>query len=194
MPTLSASALPACILALCLASALAQSAPKPTLSPDPLPDEQITIYRLLLADYNNGSKAILNVSRTTRAFEPEEGDLAGCMKGFSKESSRATVVHAFPANAFPTDTVRLVDPEKHKIRDPGTAIRQGESVDDAVNAGFANGLFTFSEIVFDTSHTHAALNYSFLCGSICGHGSTVIFTKDHGTWKKSKANCGSWIS
>jgi len=84
MRTLSAPSLPTCILAFCFASAFAQSAPKPTLSPDPLPEQQITIYRLFLADYNHGSKANLNISQTTRGFEPEEGDLAGRMKGFSK--------------------------------------------------------------------------------------------------------------
>jgi hypothetical protein len=103
-------------------------------------------------------------------------------------------VHVFSEGAFPKDSVRLVDPDKHKLRDPGTSIREGQSVDDAVDAGFAAGLFTFSEIVFDNSHTHAALSYSFNCGSLCGHGGTVVFTKEGNRWKRAKHDCAYWMS
>jgi hypothetical protein len=180
--------------ALALLAAAAQSAPKPSLCPKPLTTEQISIYRAFLIDYDNGSKDILNVAQTTGTFEADDGDLTGCMKTFNKANSRALVTHNFQPDTFPIDSVHLVDPETHQISDPGNAIREGQSVDDAVNAGFKAALFTLSEIVFDSSHTHAALNYTFHCGSLCGHGGTVVFIKVRGTWKRSKANCGSWIS
>ena len=90
--------------------------------------------------------------------------------------------------------VRLVDPDKHKMHDPGRSIFRGQSVDDAVETGFAAGLFTFSEIVFDNSHTHAALRYSFVCGSLCGHGGTVVFTKERDTRKPAREGCRQWVS
>ena len=90
-------------------------------------------------------------------------------------SSLLPVSYTHLSDAFPTDKVHLVDPGKHEISDPGNAIGEGQSVDDAVEAGFKAGLFTFSEVVFDTAHTHAALNYTFHCGSLCGHGGTVVF-------------------
>ena len=183
-----------CVVVFCFLYSQAQSPQTPALSTTPLTQEQISIYREFLSGYNNGSKAILNVSKTTGTFEAVEGDLAGCMKSFSKSNSRITTVHVFPSDTFPADHVRLVDPQKHKLRDPGTSIHQGQSVDDAVDAGFASGLFTFSEIVFDNSHNHAALNYSFHCGSLCGHGGTVVFTKEHDKWKQTKQSCGQWIS
>jgi hypothetical protein len=182
------------VLAFCFAGAAGQSSPKPIPSPDPLTAEQMSIYRQFLADYDNGAKAVLNVAQITRTFEADDGDLAGCMKTFNKDNSRAMIVHSFQQDSFPADKVRLVDPEKHVIHDPGTAIRQGQSVDDAVKAGFAEGLFTFSEIVFDSTHTYAALDYSFHCGSLCGHGGTVVFHKVGEKWKKAKVGCGSWIS
>ena len=181
-------------LALYLAAAIAQSAPKPIVSAEPLNAEQILIYRTFLAGYLAGTKVILNVAQTTSPFETNEDDLSGCMKMFSKSNSRSSVVHTFSKDALPTDVVHLVDPETHAISDPGTAIRQGQPVDSAVNGGFKAALFTFSEIVFDASHTHAAFSYSFHCGSLCGHGGTVVFALDHGKWKRAKATCGYWIS
>jgi hypothetical protein len=189
----SYSAVSIYLLAFCLSGA-AQSTPKPKLTVEPLTSEQISIYRAFIADYDNGSKYILNMAQTTDTFEADSGDLAGCMKTFNKTNSRAMAAHSFPSDAFPTDKVHLVDPGKHEISDPGNAIGEGQSVDDAVEAGFKAGLFTFSEVVFDTAHTHAALNYTFHCGSLCGHGGTVVFIKARGIWKRSKANCGSWIS
>ena len=172
----------------------AQSTDSPTAPASLVDAERIAIYRLFFGSYDNGSKSLLNVVRTTVPFEADEGDLAGCMKSFSKTNSKANSVHIFPSSTFPSDKVRLIDPQAHKLRDPGPAIRSGESVDDAVNAGFASGVFTFSEIVFDDSHTHAAFNYTFHCGSLCGHGGTVVYIKAQGKWKPSKTSCGSWIS
>jgi hypothetical protein len=180
--------------ALALLAAAAQSTPKPTPSPEPLNSEQISIYRAFLTDYLAGPKITLNVAQTTAPFEASDDDLSDCMKTFTKSNAHSIVVHKFSKDALPADTVRLVDAERHAISDPGTAIRQGQSVDNAVNAGFNAALFTFSEIVFDDSHTHAAFTNSFHCGSLCGHGGTVVFIKVRGTWKRSKANCGSWIS
>jgi len=55
-------------------------------------------------------------------------------------------------------------------------------------------LFSVSEIAFDQQHNHAAVSYSFWCGSLCGNGATVIFEKIDGQWKKTNRNCGGWVS
>ena len=177
-----------------LGAAICQSPAKPSVSSDPFTPEEMSIYRDFLASYNNGSKNILNIALTTEPFQANDDELSGCMKSFGKNNSRSTVTHAFPKDAFPVEQARLVDPEKHAISDPGDAIRQGKSVDAAVEEGFTAGLFTFSEIVFDRSHTHAAFSYSFHCGRLCGHGATVVFELRGGKWKPSKAFCGSSIS
>lgn len=161
-----------------------------TPSPDPLTPEQMSIYRMFLNQYNNGSKAILNIAQDTVPFDADEDDFSGCMKTFARNSSHASIRHTFRVDAFEKQNARLVDPEKHAIRDPGDAIGHGESVDSAVEAGFREGLFTFSEIVFNRSHTRAAFSYSFHCGRLCGHGETVIFEVTRGQWMRSKAQCG----
>lgn len=81
-----------------------------------------------------------------------------------------------------------------KQNDPGTAIRQGESVDEAVKNGFAHGLFTFSEIRFNKDHTIAVVSFSFVCGGLCGNGNTFVMAKRKtGEWKRVHT-CGGWVS
>jgi hypothetical protein len=93
--------------------------------------------------------------------------------------------------------LRLVDPElqAREVRknDPGNAIREGKSVDDAVGNGFTHGLFTLGEIQFDQSRTHALVSFSFWCGSLCGHGTTTLMEKKDGVWMRKK-QCGGWQS
>jgi len=152
------------------------------------------IYRDFLHGYNNGSNSVLNVSQLTTAFAPDESDQKGCLSKFSVGELATPAVHRFSDDAFPGPSVRLVDPKKHQGKDPRDAIRGGASVDDAVRAGFAAGLFTFSEIAFDASHTHAAFSFSFWCGSLCGHGGVIIYELYESKWKQARSNCGRWIS
>ena len=93
--------------------------------------------------------------------------------------------------------IRLVDDEAQEKeiekRDPGKAIREGRSVDDAVKDGFAHGKAWFSEILFDKTHTHAVIFYGFHCGRLCGNGGTAILEKKDGIWN-FKSQCSMWMS
>jgi hypothetical protein len=170
--------------------------------PTPLPADNLAIYRDFLSGYNNGSGAVLNVANTTEAFlnaNPVSNEQKSCLSDVHITQLYSAVVHKFSADAFPADKVKLVDPAAHRRNDPSDGIRSGQSIEDAVHAGFAAGLFTFSEIVFDATHTHAAFQYSFVCGRLCGNGGTALYDKlpdDHGKprWQLSKKICGSWIS
>ena len=66
-------------------------------------------------------------------------------------------------------------------------------LDKSVNTAFSTGLFTFSEIVFNKKHTRAILEYSFVCGRLCGHGNIVTLKKVRNHWKVGKV-CGGWVS
>lgn len=169
---------------------LAQSTAPIAYSPS---GEQMMVYRAFLADYAKAEpKMTLNISLQFGAFTPEDYDRKSCLAGFSNDAIAASRPGVFDFGAFPTQ--RLVDPKTHKRSDPGDAIRKGDSVDHAVNEGFARGLFTFSDVIFDKDHTHAAFSYSFVCGALCGHGGVVVFEKKGDRWQQSKRNCGSWIS
>lgn len=40
-----------------------------------------------------------------------------------------------------------------------------------------------SEIAFDKERHFAAVKYSFWCGSLCGHGRTLVLEKVNGKWQ-----------
>jgi hypothetical protein len=188
-------------LLLCLTTfAVAQQTTPPKLSATPLTTDQIAIYSAFLADYQSGSKTSLNVANTTEPFQPDtdpmlsdsKNDRDSCLRSFPAHVS-ATEIHLLP-DVLTNVHVRLVDPAKHKIADPGDSIRRPQDVDAAVEAGFAAALMTLSEIVFDTQHGFAAFSYSFVCGRLCGNGGTVIYERHNGGWKRSARRCSSWIS
>ena len=188
-------------LILSLATSLAIAADKkPTVSQSAMDADQIAVYRAFLASYSNGSKARLNLSKYTSALDLAEEKGNRCLRGIQLHSARRSdsTVHEFdPQISLPGD-IRLVDPDEQSkaIRqdDPGTAIRQGKDVDTAVKAGFAAGLLTLSEVAFHKSHRYAVMNFSFVCGGLCGHGSTLVFEKKNGEWKESKRQCAVWMS
>jgi len=89
------------------------------------------------------------------------------------------MIHRFDSRTALPGNIHLVDPEQQEkaIRqnDPGRGIRQGKDVSSAVEAGFSAGLLTLSEVAFDKSHRYAAMSFNFVCGGLCGHGSTIVF-------------------
>lgn len=173
---------------------------KPQISQSPMDADQIAVYQTFLDSYTTGSKARINLSKITSTFSLAEEKKDSCLKGIAFDATGRTdsIVHEFdPKTALPGN-IRLVDPREQqrsiKRNDPGSAIRQGQDVNSAVEAGFAAGLLTLSEVAFDKDRTHAAMSFSFVCGGLCGHGSTILLEKKDGKWRESKGRCSSWIS
>src|SRR5579872_4511808 len=174
---------------------------KPTVSQSPMDADQAAVYHAFLGSYSNGSKARLNLSKITSPFDLEEERGAACLRGIELDakSQADSAVHEFDPQIVSTEkNIQLVDPQNQRkavqSNDPGNAIRHGEDVDHAVAAGFASGLLTLSEVMFDKEHRYAVMNFSFVCGGLCGHGATVVFEKKNRQWKESKRQCSSWMS
>lgn len=176
--------------------------PKPKVSKDALSDEQLAVYRSVLNDYMKDSRGTLNLSSKTYLLVVDEG----CAQGFKLEqtNSSATLVHAF--STAPAPRVVLVDPEqqesKVKQNDPQNLIKKAiderepvtdGQLDKSLKLAFSTGLFSLSEIVFDKGHRHAFVSYSFVCGSLRGHGNDLVLEKTGKGWKVRKT-CSSWIS
>lgn len=188
-------------LFVCGAATGAQGDPKLVVSLNPLSGEQLAVYRAVLADWMDKDTIAVNLADHTVPLGANgPSDDESCGKGLDLEPSSPTLVHQFrlaDLAQLGSDKIRLVDPKRGekdvKDNDPGTAMRQGRSVEDAVRNGFAHGLFTFREIRFDKSHTHAMVSYSFVCGGLCGNGATVILEKTEGGWRQVN-RCSDWIS
>jgi hypothetical protein len=193
------------ILAVVSVAALTQETQKPRVSNNSLTSEQIEVYRAVLSDYLKGSDGTLNLANLT---VPMEDPHEGC---FDQMGSRSTggqisTIHRLDPSLVSDTKIVLVDPERQqaavKGNDPQKLIKKaiddhervtGEQVDDSVKQAFQTGLFTLSEIVFDKDHRHAKVAYSFVCGTLCGNGNTLILKKVGRAWKVTK-RCGGWVS
>ncbi|MDR3752777.1 MAG: hypothetical protein P4K78_02930 [Terracidiphilus sp.] len=171
------------------------------VSPDPLTSEQLAVYRAVLVAWTDRDAPPGNLAnRTTPLGAPGSTNDAECGKGLDLEPQPPTLIHQIlPGDlaSLGAQKYKLIDPElgAQEVRknDPERSMRSGSSVDDAVRNGFAHGLLTLGEIRFDKSHTRAIVALSFVCGSLCGHGGTIILKKTESGWQKSGA-CGMWIS
>jgi hypothetical protein len=181
-------------------SALAGSSDrKPIRNTNPFSSDEVAIYRGILKRWNSSSRGLLNVSNRTFPIDRDLSDCA-CLKGIEPQTvaSAAHSFHHLTGDVLGGKNIRLVDAEKQAVivqsNDPSNSIRQGKSVETAVNVAFSTGLFSVSEIAFDKEQRRALVSYSFVCGSLCGSGGVWLFEKVDGVWKKSERACGGWIS
>jgi hypothetical protein len=175
----------------------------PLRSAAPLSTDEIAIYKAVLAGWVVGEHGVLNVSLATYpvdALSPSHSiSNCQCVKDIAVESLLAPShsFHNLPSDVL-SGNMRLVDAKEQAIsirnNDPGKTMGEGMPVKKAVANGFANGLFSLSEIAFDPDHHHALVSYSFRCGSLCGSGSTLMFEKIGAEWKRADRSCGGWIS
>jgi hypothetical protein len=172
---------------------------KPAKASAPLSADEVAIYQAIIRQHSAKDSSPLNVANTT---VPLNGDSSSnsCLQGIKLENIPA-VSHSFhelTEEIVSGANARLVDPKKHskvaRANDPDKTIRQGKPVEDAVRDAFVTGLFSMSEIAFDKEHRYAVVSFSFWCGSLCGHGATVVFEKVNGVWQDAHRNCGQWIS
>jgi hypothetical protein len=184
--------------------------PKPKVSNDPLTTEQISVYRAVLENYVKDSPGSLNLAVRTEPLEQSEPFFdKACVRELELESAANAipVIHTLTAAVAPSSAkIVLVDPARQQKKvnenDPQKVVNKAiegrekvtkKELDASVERAFSTGLFTLSEVVFDKQHSHAVVAYSFVCGGLCGHGSTLILTKVGQNWKVSKP-CGGWIS
>lgn len=181
-----------CLAAFPLFSA-AQNQSEPPVSAAPLTADEISIYRAFLSTYTTGLNTPINLSDTTVPFTPRDIDLKGCLQDFGFVPA-SDEIHHFTTEFSELSNYRLVNPKAHRISDPENEMRNGASVKDAVTAGFKAGIFTLSEIRFDSKHQRAAFSYGFYCGRLCGNGATLIFELRDGKWVDSHSRCSFWES
>jgi len=169
----------------------------------PLNADEIAIYTAVVQKWISDRPESLNVSNRTLPLEVTSHSTAlidcACDSGISAETllKASLSFHRLNPGGLPKEA-RLVDLEKQsssvRANDPRNTMGQGKSVEGAVANAFANGLFSLSEIAFDNEHKHALLRFSFVCGSLCGSGTTVLFERVGGQWKRNDRTCGGWVS
>lgn len=187
-------------LLLSCTSPIKVAAQGPGLSDKPLTNEDLSVYRAVLAGWFQEKDFSVNLSnRTSLPDSLEISSEAECAKHGSF-ARPGTYVHQFrqsDLSQLGSANIKLVDADAQRqqvsANDPSKALRDGKTVDDAVSAGFKHGLFTLGEIRFNKNHTRAVVSFSFVCGMLCGHGSTLLLEKVDGAWKIKK-RCGGYES
>ncbi len=127
-------------------------------------------------------------------------DAEDCLKKLSIDTSPPSEIHRFRMEDFAqlgNIKLRLVDPDQRLKwileNNPDDARREGKPVKAVIEDGFEYGLTTLSEIRFDKSHTYAIVSVSYVCGKLCGDGTTMLMEKKNGAWIQ-KSDCGGWVS
>lgn len=172
---------------------------KPVKNTTPFSPDEVAIYRGILERWNSNSRGMLNVSNRTSPIDRDISD-CGCLKVIEPQTivSAAHSFRALTKDVLAGKNIRLVDAEKQAVivhsNDPNNFVREGRSVETAVDVAFSTGLFSMSEITFDKEQRRALVSYSFVCGSLCGSGGVWLFEKVDGAWKKSERVCGGWIT
>ena len=109
----------ALLLTCCAANSKSQ---KPVKSTIPLGADEIAIYKAVLRTYSGDKDVNLNVAATTYLLDPKAStagfDQPECLKGVELEnlSSASSSYHQLPADALPSEAMRLVDQESSAPR------------------------------------------------------------------------------
>jgi hypothetical protein len=172
---------------------------QPVLAKSAPSEDQVDVYRAFLNSYGTGSKGRLNVGCRTTTLEISEDDIRGCLTGLEPESSSDFyAIHRLSPEMFRREKIQLVDAEQQQSlvskTDPSRTIREGESVDKAVKIAFSAGLLELSEVVFSDGRVFAVMEFRFSCGTLCGHGGTLVFERSGREWKRSERSCHSYIN
>lgn len=177
-----------------------QDQPKPTVSADPLPVEQLAVYHAVVSQWMGKDKRKVNLAnQTDSAGGMNAEESKDCEKGLDLEPPSSTVHRIRPQDldSILPAGLNLIDPdagsEEIRKNDPENFIRDPNAVDKAVENGFAHGMLSLGEIRFDKGHNHAMVSFSFVCGRLCGHGDTLILMKTAKGWIPG-SDCDNWIS
>ena len=182
-------------IVLLLGNSHAQTPPTNSLvTSQSLSREQISIYHAALSGLP--SDVQYELIDQTGVLQPDEGDFATCMKGFSAPAQPQTLhrLSSDFADSLSVHRLRLISPQvaaEHPIPYAGsTAGHPVGSPDPLPIAEMCR--ITLSEITYDIHHQRAALNVTIRC-TTGEHSETHVYKSHHGKWTHSR-DCGSGIS
>ncbi|MBS0456068.1 MAG: hypothetical protein JSS44_01885 [Proteobacteria bacterium] len=161
-------------------------------------DHDTEIYENFLNQWTGKDHRPINVDRAADALSQEGlADAAQCAKqadGKVVQWAAARPIEDLGRVIVHLPYVHFVDRSTWKADDPRARIAAGETVDSAVEAGFAHGLLTLSAISYDATGQMATFTYAFVCGGLCGNGGSVVYRKTEKGWVQGAHPCGGWIS
>jgi len=188
---------PVAILALIIFAAGCRAQTKSVLSPSPLTEEQLDVYRGFL-DKLGPALHIRNLANATIPFDfkgfPEGRP---CLNGIELEnlSEPLEAIHGFGPEIAKGRELDLVERHEQlklfRKRDGASENLPGQATPDKNALNFV----IFSEIAFDTKHQFAVLKYILVCGEHCDSGGTLVMEKVDGRWTlRPRLACAGFVN
>jgi len=177
-------------------AAICALAPSQSSAATPLSQDEIAIYETILASWsgeNSGHQLVdYRLDTPPEASDPE---LRQCTKGlrFPQKAQQVKSQKSLVGVEFKGETIALTDGSKWEPNDPELAIAKGKSVAKAVSEGFSHSLISFSEVTFSVDGRDALVEFSMVCGMLCGSGSTIHMHKAGLQWHEVN-RCRSRVS
>jgi len=164
--------------------------------PAETPSVEIEVYEAVLRSwFGRSHSGVLVDERLGSAPQPSDEEVSDCLKGVDFRSGASPALESLRDAKFKRKGVRLVDGAKWHADDEqlNTAVTHGEFHDADLERAFEHALSRFSQIQFDKDGRLALLTFSYVCGDLCGSGSTLLMKKSANRWTVMK-RCRQWVS
>lgn len=158
--------------------------------------EEAAVYEAMLASWlgKEQGRQLVN-ERLTAPPSQDDAQVKECTKGldFPPVAPAGVTRKSLAGVRFKRGGIELIDGSQWKPADPEDAMANGKSVNAAVDEGFSKSLISFSQIAFSRNGEEALVEFSMVCGSLCGSGITAYLHKSATGWNVVN-RCGNWIS
>jgi hypothetical protein len=151
---------------------------------------EIDVYEAVLHSWFGGLDSNVEVDEhLDSAPALSDKGVPNCLDGIDFRPDPLPALDSLRGATFRRKGVRVVATWYAKHQRPRAAAVRDEFHDTGPQQAFA--LSTFSHIQFDQDRRLALLTFSYVCGNLCGSGSTLLMKKSANGWKVLK-RCLEW--
>ena len=154
-------------------------------------DSQTEVFRTVLQGWLDENKRGNSVYVSKYTYKISESEL----EEFTSCANHGAVK---PVTLTPQPKAKLsgvaVSPRFHFINRRFWLMPDEESINRSTETGRPTGILSLSSVAFNPEKSVAVLHFSYVCGSLCGGGETLVLDKTASGWIQRSATCHGWIS
>ena len=88
----------------------------------------------------------------------------------------------------------ISNPRLHFINRRFWLMSDPKRISETIEAGRPAGIISLSSVAFNQNKSVAVLQFSLVCGTLCGYGETLVLDKTASGWAQRPQTCEAWIS
>ena len=149
------------------------------------------IFRTVLQGWldRNESENSFYVAKSTHSLpEAELEELTTCANNGTAESITLTLEPVAKISRV------ISNPRLHFINRRFWLMPDPKRINESIQTGRPVSIISLSSIAFNQSKSIAVLQFSLVCGTLCGYGETLVFDKTASGWVQRSQTCEAWIS